>query len=34
MHVNVSLDGYINDADGEIDWHFGTRSSSGTSTTC
>ncbi|MBF9133298.1 dihydrofolate reductase family protein [Plantactinospora sp. S1510] len=22
LHINVSLDGYVNDADGEIDWHF------------
>src|SRR5436190_19601685 len=22
LQINVSLDGYINDADGEIDWHF------------
>lgn len=22
LHINMSLDGYINDADGHIDWHF------------
>lgn len=22
LHINMSLDGYINDADGDIDWHF------------
>ncbi|GAA1869222.1 dihydrofolate reductase family protein [Asanoa iriomotensis] len=22
LHINASLDGYVNDADGEIDWHF------------
>ncbi|GAA4459663.1 dihydrofolate reductase family protein [Phytohabitans houttuyneae] len=22
LHVNVSLDGYVNDAEGQIDWHF------------
>lgn len=22
LHINVSLDGYVNDAEGEIDWHF------------
>jgi dihydrofolate reductase len=22
VHINVSLDGYVDDADGEIDWHF------------
>jgi hypothetical protein len=33
LHINVSLDGYICDAAGDIDWHFAERSFSATSTT-